>query len=47
MVIDPSAIPSGAGLQLAFSRMDGPAPGRFNILGHMALVHASRQCTGS
>ena len=47
MVIDPSAIPGGAGLQLAFSRMGGSTPGHFTILGHMALVRASRQCTGS
>jgi hypothetical protein len=47
MVIDPSTIPGGAGLQLAFSRMDGSAPGHFTILGRMALVRASQQCTGS
>jgi hypothetical protein len=47
MVIDPSAIPSGAGLQLAFSRMDGSTPGHFTILSRMGLVRASQQCTGS
>jgi hypothetical protein len=47
MVIDPSAIPSGAGLQLAFSEMGGSTPGQFTILGHMALVRASQRCTGS
>jgi hypothetical protein len=47
MVIDPSAIPSGTGLQLAFSRMEGSTPGHFTILSRMALVRASQQCTGS
>jgi hypothetical protein len=47
MVIDPAAIPSGAGLQLAFSRMDGTTPGHFSILSRTALVHASQRCTGS
>ena len=41
MVIDPSAIPSGVGLQLAWLRIDG------STVGHTALVHASQQCTGS
>lgn len=41
MVIDPSAIPGGVGLQLAFSRINT------DILGRTALVHASQQCTGS
>jgi hypothetical protein len=47
MVIDPSAIPGGAGLQLGFSRMDGGIPGHYNILSRTALVHTSQQCTGS
>jgi hypothetical protein len=41
MVIDPSAIPSGVGLQLAWLRIDG------STVGHTAIVHASPQCTGS
>jgi hypothetical protein len=41
MVIDPSAIPGGVGLQLAFLSINS------DILGHAALVHASPQCTGN
>ena len=47
MVIDPSAIPGGVGLQLAFARIGGRTSGRWMILGREALVHASRPCTGS
>jgi hypothetical protein len=47
MVIDPSAIPSGTGLELAFSRIDGSTPGHFTILSRVALVRASQQCTGN
>jgi hypothetical protein len=47
MVIDPAAIPSGVGLQLAFHTEDGPTRGHPTILGQTKLVHASQQCTGS
>jgi hypothetical protein len=47
MVIDPSGIPSGVGLQLAFSKLDGSASGIFSILSRIALVRVSQQCTGS
>jgi hypothetical protein len=47
MIIDPAAIPGGDGLQLAFSKLPGGTPGRVDILGHMGLVRASQQCTGS
>jgi hypothetical protein len=41
MLIDPSAIPSGVGVQMAWIRV-----GR-DFLGRRDLVHASPQCTGS
>jgi hypothetical protein len=47
MVIDPTAIPSDVGLQLAFLTMGGGTAGHSTILGRTALVHASPQCTGS
>jgi hypothetical protein len=47
MIIDPAAIPGGDGLQLAFSKLAGSTPGHVDILGHMGLVRASQQCTGS
>jgi hypothetical protein len=47
MVIDPSGIPSGVGLQLAFSKLDGSASGIFSILSRIALVRVSQQCTAA
>jgi hypothetical protein len=47
MVIDPTAIPSGVGLQLAFRTINGTTPGNPLIAGHTNLVHASQQCTGN
>jgi hypothetical protein len=47
MVVDPAAIPSDVGLQLAFLTMGAGTAGHSTILGRTALVHASPQCTGS
>jgi hypothetical protein len=47
MVIDPTAIPSDVGLQLAFLALGGGTAGHGTILGRTALVHTSPQCTGS
>jgi hypothetical protein len=47
LVIAPTAIPSGVGLQLAFLTMGADTAGHSTILGRTALVHASPQCTGS
>ena len=44
LVIDPSALPSGAGLQIWTSGTPGVA-GNFQL--NLSLVQASPQCTGS
>jgi hypothetical protein len=44
LVIDPSAVPSGAGLQIWISGTPGGAD---NFQMHVGLVQASAQCTGS
>jgi hypothetical protein len=44
LVIDPSALPSGAGLQISISGTPGAA-GNFQL--HVGLVKTSPQCTGS
>jgi hypothetical protein len=47
IVIRPSALPHGGGVQLAAGFRQDPAPGGWSVAIGAGLVHASQRCTGS